>query len=368
MPVCIFSLLFSGFFSILLCYAFRSLSNILILQIMKLRISLTTLSSSIRPRRHNSRPPHRRAPEPQFISYSMKIVAHQRAVRSLSTCSNYLTALRSFRRFLGGDDIPLRSLSSGHIGRYRQWLHQNGVSPNTTSCYLRSLRSLYNIAVRRHVVRQCFPFSEVFTGNMATAKRAAPLSVIRSLRSLTLPSDSSLRLSLDMFLFSFYAMGMPFADVARLRRSQIDFSSSSLVYHRQKTGCPVTVSLEPCMLDIIRRYSDSSRQYVFPLLPEGASPDVVSRVYNTALASHNRHLKTIARMAGVTCRLTSYVARHSWASMAYNTHAPLPLISQAMGHTNQRTTMVYIKSMDAGAIARINKKILREISSPSPHV
>ena len=122
------------------------------------------------------------------------------------------------------------------------------------------------------------------------------------------------------------------------------------------------------MLDIIRRYSDSSRQYVFPLLPEGASPDVVSRVYNTALASHNRHLKTIARMAGVTCHLTSYVARHSWASMAYNTHAPLPLISQAMGHTNQRTTMVYIKSMDAGAIARINKKILREISSPSPHV
>ena len=335
---------------------------------MKLRISLTTLFSSIRPRRHNSRPPHRCAPEPQFISYSMKIVAHQRAVRSLSTCSNYLTALRSFRRFLGGDDIPLRSLSSGHIGRYRQWLHQNGVSPNTTSCYLRSLRSLYNIAVRRHVVRQCFPFSEVFTGNMATAKRAAPLSVIRSLRSLPPPSDSSLRLSLDMFLFSFYAMGMPFADVARLRRSQIDFSSSSLVYHRQKTGCPVTVSLEPCMLDIIRRYSDSSRQYVFPLLPEGASPDVVSRVYNTALASHNRHLKTIARMAGVTCRLTSYVARHSWASMAYNTHAPLPLISQAMGHTNQRTTMVYIKNMDAGAIARINKKILREISSPSPHV
>lgn len=215
---------------------------------MKLRISLTTLFSSIRPRRHNSRPPHRCAPEPQFISYSMKIVAHQRAVRSLSTCSNYLTALRSFRRFLGGDDIPLRSL--------------------------------------------------------------------------TLPPDSSLRLSLDMFLFSFYAMGMPFADVARLRRSQIDFSSSSLVYHRQKTGCPVTVSLEPCMLDIIRRYSDSSRQYLFPLLPEGASPDVVSRVYNTALASHNRHLKAIARMAGVTCRLTSYVVRHSWAIMAYNIHAP----------------------------------------------
>ncbi|MGM9714150.1 MAG: tyrosine-type recombinase/integrase [Prevotella sp.] len=330
---------------------------------MKLPVSLSTLFSAISPRRHVSPSPKKRTSETQLLSYLYKIVDSKRSVRSHSTCSNYLTALRSFSLFLGGVDIPLSHFSPETVSRYSMWLHQKGVSPNTASCYFRSLRSLYNIAVKRRAVRQCHPFGEVFTGNMPTAKRAASSSDIRSLRRLAPPKDTALRLSLDMFLFSFYAMGMPFVDVARLKRSQIDLASSTLTYYRQKTGSCVTISLEPCMLDIIRHYSDSSRQYVFPLLPEQSTAAGLARSYNTALASHNRHLKTIATMAGIPCRLTSYVARHSWASMAYKANAPLQLISQAMGHTNQRTTMVYIKSLDIGAIAKINKRILRETAS-----
>ncbi|VFB13043.1 integrase [Bacteroides heparinolyticus] len=308
---------------------------------------------------------------------------------SSSTAGNYRTAVRSFILFNGGRDLPLSSLNADAVRRYERWLHGRGVCPNTSSCYLRSLRALYNKAASKRLVKDRAPFRGVFTGNEKTVKRSIGAQEIRRLRTMTFPDterpgdsmpvpkerrkrkerllsrtppsrhNSWLEHVRDLFLFSFYAMGMPFVDMAHLRRSQI--KDGMLVYHRQKTGRQVRVMLEPCMLDILARYEAEGSDYLFPILYklEDGRPHPVS--YSCALRRYNRSLKLLARRAGVPAGLTSYTARHSWASIAYAGNVDLPVISKALGHSDSRTTLVYIEEIKEERLMRANRKLLKGI-------
>lgn len=91
---------------------------------------------------------------------------------SRSTVENYKTAVRSFIRFGGGRDMPLSSIDCRLVACYKRWLRENGVCPNTSSCYLRSLRAIYNKAAQRRKVRDRKPFRTAFTGNDRTVKRS----------------------------------------------------------------------------------------------------------------------------------------------------------------------------------------------------
>lgn len=278
---------------------------------------------------------------------------------SCSTAENYRTALRSFRRFNKGKDRCMSSVSVATVLEYERWLHDNGVSFNTSSCYLRSLRAIYNKAAERRLVGNVNPFKKAFTGNVPTVKRGMDITNVRLLQSLCLPVGSRLQLTRDLFLFSFYAMGMPFTDMAYLRKCNI--CDSLLVYSRRKTGKRVTVRIEPCMLHIMKRYAVAGTDYVFPILYKVKNGKTLPIDYNTALNSYNRDLKHLSKVAGIKTSLTSYVARHSWASYAYAQNVSLSVISKALGHSNPRTTLVYVNELTDDRVARENKKLLKGI-------
>ncbi|WP_373724882.1 phage integrase SAM-like domain-containing protein, partial [Bacteroides heparinolyticus] len=90
---------------------------------------------------------------------------------SRSTADNYRTAVNSFIGFSDGGDVPLSILDAETMRRYERWLHEQGVCPNTSSCYMRSLRAIYNKAVAKRLVKDKTPFKHVFTGNEKTIKR-----------------------------------------------------------------------------------------------------------------------------------------------------------------------------------------------------
>ena len=273
------------------------------------------------------------------------------ASRSASTMNNYLTAIRSFASYLGAD-IPLHSLTPDTLLGYERWLRQRGVSQNTASCYMRSLRSvLSGIDEGQKAL-----FSPVFTGKVRTVKRSVPIGVIARLQALELQPHTILYLARDIFLFCFYAMGMPFVDVAHLRWSQL--VDDTIVYHRQKTGQRVAVALEPVMLHILDRYrpqtaGGSGDAFVFPLLTAGTDHE-----YQIALGRYNRALHRLEKAAQLDVKLTSYVARHTWASTAYQSNVDLAVISKALGHTNPQTTLTYIRELDDARLAEANKRII----------
>ncbi len=314
-----------------------------------------------------------------FLQYAQVHIEKMKSTRSASTIKNYITAIRSLTEFLeeNRDDrqkaattLHIHKIDQHLIEEYNHWLTQRGISINTRSCYLRSLRAIYNECPWSKA-RKTNPFSSSFTGNASTPKRAITSQEVKKLEQTntsrsgkpsTHKSDAAKKkddsektmVAKDMFLFSIYAMGMPFIDLYHLQHSQI--KGKVLTYHRHKTGQTVRVKLEPCMQEIINRYhskDSKDSKFLFPSLH--------AQDYPTALNQYNRQLKKMEKLACLSSHLTSYVARHTWASIAYKNHVAVPIISQAMGHTNIKTTMIYIKQLEDHQVFSANKSIIKEI-------
>lgn len=274
-----------------------------------------------------------------------------------SRAANYLTAARQLTRAVG--HIALRQLTAERMEAFQRYMKANGISLNTMSCYNRSLRAIYNKAVAEGLVSDCRPFDKVFTGKVKTAKRSVGEEVIARLLAIDLSANRQLAETRDYFIFSFCAMGMPFVDMAYLRKSQV--TGDMLVYDRHKTGTTIRVPLCAMALDIIARYEARSLHYVFPILTSTTEPAAYEE-YCLRLNEYNRRLKHLATMAGITDNLTSYTMRHSWASMAYKSDVPLHAISQALGHTRPDTTMIYIRELDDGLMRQQNDKVQQRVT------
>lgn len=278
-----------------------------------------------------------------------------KASKSPSTISNYLTALRSFVAF-AGKNVILGDISSETFKAFEKMLYQKDVGRNTISCYMRSLRSLLAKVCGRQTHQL---FSQVYTGRTRTEKRAITESDIVKLMNQKLKAGSFLSLVRDLFLFSFYAHGMPFVDMAFLKHREI--RDGKIVYYRHKTGLKIVVKLEPNMIQIINRYQTIGSTYVFPLLHSEDTVQAYSE-YLLVLNRYNRALKELAKKAGVNKCLTSYTPRHTWASTAYKLNVDLPIISKALGHTNPQTTLTYIREIDDQQVEEANRIIVAKIS------
>lgn len=281
------------------------------------------------------------------------IILNLQSSRSKSTIDNYRTALRSFLGY-AGSSVTLRSVNANLMEGYQRWLKQNDVNLNTISCYMRSLRRLFRIAG----LKECDAcFTNVFTGNAQTEKRSLATEQIGCLKELQLAQGTSLRMARDLFLFSFYAQGMPFVDLAFLRKSNI--RNGYIIYSRHKNGQTIRIKIERQMQDIINMYARKESPYLFPIL-KATEPNAAMREYETKLRRYNNMLRKLASMAELPS-LSSYQVRHSWATLAFSSNVELPVISKGLGHTNPQTTLIYIRGIDDNRVADANRLIINAV-------
>ena len=293
-----------------------------------------------------------------FSGFVREEIARTRLMHRHSTADNYATALRSLLAFHGKKDISFAEVDSRLIDAYGEWLRRRGICKDTLSCYMRSLRAVYNKAVEQGLTEQKEPFGNVFTGISRTRKRSIEKADINKLRAVQVKPGSFMQLVRDVFLFCFYACGMPFVDVAFLKKSQI--KGGILVYHRRKTDQVVQIKLEPCMQEIINRYRSDGSDYVFPFLTS-QDEDTAYREYKRKFSYYNKTLKTLGKLAGVDKPLSSYVARHTWATLAFMSSVDMSVIAQALGHTDVKTTRIYVEDIGNGKQNSANKKLLDEV-------
>ena len=298
-----------------------------------------------------------------FVILAQQVITDEKPYKSASTVENYLTALRSFTSF-AGDSLLVDDIDQTLMEHYQQHLKSNGICLNTISCYMRSLRTVYNKVVAKKKKKKADenPFATVFMGKTKTQKRSITDKDILRIQQLVLPPRSYLKLCQDTLLFSLYALGMPFVDLAYLQHSQI--SDGTILYYRHKTKQPIRIQIEQCIQEIIDRYRNPKSKYVFPFITS-EDKDKARRQYLTNLGRYNRTLKRIAAMAGVSANLTSYTMRHTWATFAFLNNIDLPIISKALGHTNTNTTITYIREIDDAPIAEANRKLLEKLHKPT---
>ena len=294
-----------------------------------------------------------RADRRPFLPTVINEIEKRRGQTSTSTLENELTAVRSFIRY-AGRSLNMSDLTPELIHRYERWLLDRGIKPNTSACYMRSLRAVLN----RCGADGSNLFENVRTGKETTKKRAVDEDTLRSIKHLQLHDGSFLALARDAFLFSIMAMGMPFVDLAHLKKS--DIRDGAIVYNRRKTRRRVAVRIEPCMQEIIIRYHDPASPYLFPLLTE-TEPAKIEVEYKRLIGRYNRALKRLCIVSGVKNRVTSYTARHTWATQAYKAGMVLANISKALGHASPVTTQNYLKDIDDEGLFNANKALIGKI-------
>lgn len=291
-----------------------------------------------------------------FCGFMYEIILYLQRLGKERTAENYMTARNSFIRFLNGKDIPLIEMDSDLATEYEAYLKSLGITMNTVSCYNRILRAVYNRAVEKGLAAQRYPFKHVYTGIDKTVKRAINLRTVKQIKDLELPMGSSLDFARDMFLFSFYTRGMSFIDMAFLRKK--DLQDGILAYRRRKTGQMLLIKWEKSMQEIIDKYPENESAYLLPIIKTNRNERLQ---YRNAHRLVNNKLKKISALMDIPVKLTMYVSRHSWASIAQSQNIPLSVISAGMGHDSENTTQIYLTSLDHSTIDKANDLILRKL-------
>ncbi len=302
---------------------------------------------------------HTSATKPTVLSFMKELIALLEHNRRLGTAHNYKSTMKSFGDFLNHKDISFSLMTGKLICDYEQWLFDRGVVRNSSSFYLRILRSVYNKAIKRGFAKQHNLFEDVYTGVDRTRKRAVDEVLIVELMNLDLKTEA-LRQSRDLFVFSYCTRGMAFVDIAYLKKS--DISGGVISYIRRKTGQQMCVKIEPCIRNIIEHYTVKAinTPYVFPIIT-ATDPEKAFNQYQSKLGYYNRQLKRLSKELGVELPISSYWARHSWATSARDKNVPISVISAGMGHTSEKTTQIYLASLDNSVIDKANSEILGPI-------
>ncbi|MDR1258310.1 MAG: site-specific integrase [Tannerellaceae bacterium] len=280
-----------------------------------------------------------------------RMIDRIRAENRNRTAAIYSVAMKSLQSFRQGADILIESIDSGLVRRYENYLKLKHISMNTISCYMRVLRAVYNRAAEEGLTSQRLPFKNVYTGVARTAKRAVNETLIVRLKGLDLSKNLELSLARDLFMFSFYTRGMSFVDMANLRRYQV--RNGYLTYTRSKTRQNLRIRIEPCMEEIFERYRGRTLDnFLLPVYHPGQC-DAAS-----ALRTYNKRLERISARLGLEKPLTSYVARHSWATIALRKGIPVRVISEGMGHESEHTTRIYLAAIEQSAIDQANARVI----------
>ena len=291
-----------------------------------------------------------------FMFVFMKeIICLLKELGKTRSSESYTATLNSFKRFRNNEDLLLSELNEEMLLSYEVYLKTQGLCPNTTSFYMRNLRAVYNRAVEKGIIFQQFPFKHVYTGIDKTIKRALPLHTIKKIKHMDLSHNPSMEFARDMFLFSFYMRGMSFIDMAYLKKK--DLKNGILSYRRRKTGKLLTIKWESCMQELVDKYGAPQSPYMLPII-QSAKADT-RKQYLYQIHNINRHLKSIGSQLKSNIPLTLYVARHSWASIAKNRQIPLSVISEGMGHDSEKTTLIYLATLDTSAVDKANNAILK---------
>ena len=266
--------------------------------------------------------------------------------------------MKSFMKFRKQKDILLCELDELVVGAYESYLKHQGLTLNTISFYMRRLRAIYNSAVKELEIPDRKPFAGAFTRTTKTSKRSISQKSIRQLAQLKLETYNQ-QFARDLFLFSYYTRGMSFVDIACLEKSNI--RNGYLIYKRRKTGQEQRIAWRQSMQDIVDRYPSLDGKHLLGILDNYAEKSLrQQRHYRQCLI--NKTLKKLSKLIDIDITLTMYVARHSWATNAKEKNVPVSVISDSMGHNSEKTTQIYLKSINADQIDQTNDILIDAIT------
>ena len=295
-----------------------------------------------------------------FLKYMEEQITVKRDAGLDGIAEAYKSTRNSFRHFLKDKDVRVSEITPKLIRMYADFLIGAGNSENTVAYYMRNLKTIYNRIVTDGFTPTCTsPFKVTKTTISKTPKRAITREVLLSVARLKFipKSERHLELARDIFMFSFYCQGTAFVDIIRLEKSNI--VAGRITFSRQKSKQPIRIAVIPQIEELMNKYKNDT-DYVFPILDIENSRSLYTQ-YKLALQRINYGLKIIGKRIGIDYPLTTYMARHTWATLVKELGAPVSVISEGLGHSSEDMTRIYLKEFDTSVLDEINEKVANYI-------
>ena len=259
----------------------------------------------------------------------------------------------SIKKFHPSKTFCFQEITPSFLTKYEVYLRSRGGTDGGIGVRMRAIRALYNMAIQRNIVKKEFyPFDSYKISKLKGKgiKRALDINEVQSIINMNMSKHPHLLNSRNYFVFSFYARGMNFADMMKLKWS--DIAADKIAYKRSKTKNNFIIKILPPVKEILEYYDKIKNTiYVFPiLLKENMTPSQIENRKSKTLKKYNKDLKEIAKVCGISKNISSYVARHSFANCLKQKGVATDIISESMGHQNLAITQAYLKELDSAVL------------------
>lgn len=267
----------------------------------------------------------------------------------------YKDTKNSFLSFIGTKkDLFFKDITPDLLNKYEIFLRSNNGTDGGISVRMRTIRALYNSAIEVGIASQeHYPFNiyKISKLKAENSKRALDSSDVEKIKNLDLNTHFDLIDSRNYFIFSYYSRGMNFYDMMLLEWE--DIQGDKIIYTRRKTKTRFSIKILEPVREILDYYKvqQKNTKYVFSILTsDDLTPIQIEHRKDKILKKYNKELKRIAEICGITDKITSYVARHSFATNLKQKGVSTDIISEAMGHQNLAVTQAYLKDLESSII------------------
>jgi integrase len=283
--------------------------------------------------------------------------------KRIGSAVSYETAINSIEGFKAG--LRYADITVNFLNKYEAAMLKEGKSKATIGIYLRSLRTIMN---RADIDRKLYPFGNkknkyaIPTGQ--NIKKALTKDEISRIYFYNAEAGTTKAMAKDYWIFIYLCNGLNVKDLCLLKWKNID--GDWLRYERAKTsrtkkdGKLISVSLKPEAKAIISRWglpSLSPDSYLFPHLSKGMTPEREREIYQQLTKTINKYMKLIAKELKINKEVTTYFARHSFATVLKNSGASTEFISEALGHSGTKTTQNYLAGFEQEAIHKATEAL-----------
>jgi integrase/recombinase XerD len=294
-----------------------------------------------------------------FFKYADEIIEDLKSANRIGTARSYQDVINVLKKYCNEKELYFKNITYDFLKKFESGHLSKGNSYNGLAVYLRTIRAIFNKAIKAHVIeKELYPFDDYKVKTVPTEKRALEWELLQKIIDKDITPDHECFHARNYFLASYMMYGMNYADMAVLKKE--DIKDGRITYRRRKTGKIYDIKISNNLEHILSFYIDRNddAEFVFPIIKRDL-PVLQYKDIMWARKRYNMKLKDLAKLCGIEQHLTSYVSRHSFATQAMLQQVPLNAISTMLGHSSLKTTEVYLKSLPNNILDDYNARILK---------
>jgi integrase/recombinase XerD len=295
-----------------------------------------------------------------------EIIKNLKTAGRIGTADSYRYAQNALMKYAKSERVMFKLITPKWLQGFEDYMIDADRSMTTIGMYLRTLRYVLNKAIEEgEVKREQYPFGKrkYVIPEGRNTKKALSQEQLKTLFEC-IPSTPEQEKARDFFFFSYMSNGMNMKDIAQLKSDQMEpdrfhFTRAKTARTKKAKQKPITVFLTETQPKVIATYGNSSSDaiYVFPIISESQSPEEQHRKIKNFTRSVNQHLKKLCRANGLP-EISTYWARHSFATRAVNSGASMEFMRESLGHGDMKTTLNYFAGFDDSAGKELAKKLM----------